>query len=176
MTPGTVVKVVSTVSFVILLAVFPFQFFVVRQVPIPLVRTLMLVVFAISFTALVAVVVSAPRAVRLDATKLSIERLALGDVVVPLRDITGVEAGPFLSMLGSDVRRVVGNGGFLGFTGLYHVKNVGLVRCWATRLEEPTVLVRRGSERPLLLGVDDAAGLLQALQTRVGSSPSTRGV
>lgn len=52
----------------------------------------------------------------------------------------------------------------MGFTGLFHVSDVGLVRCWATRLGVPTVLVRRGRERPLLLGVDDPAGLLQALR------------
>ena len=37
----------------------------------------------------------------------------------------------------------------------YEAPEVGLVRCWATRLGRPTVLVRRGSEKPLLLGVDD---------------------
>jgi hypothetical protein len=49
-------------------------------------------------------------------------------------------------------------------TGLFHVVDVGLVRCWATRLGEKTVVVRRADERPLLLGVDDPAGLLQALR------------
>jgi hypothetical protein len=122
--------------------------------------------------ALVSVVVGlailwAPRAVRLDDDVLAVERLAWADVRIPLADITSVEPGPALTTFGGDVWRVAGNGGVMGFTGLFHVRGVGAVRCWATQLGAPTVLVSRRSGRPVLLGVDDGRGLLEALRRRL---------
>lgn len=75
----------------------------------------------------------------------------------------GVEPGPSISLWGK-VRRVAGNGGLMGFSGFFHVSGVGMVRLWATRLGVPTVLVRRAHGRPVLLGVDDPAGLERALR------------
>jgi hypothetical protein len=109
----------------------------------------------------------APRAVRLDGDALAVERLAWSDVRIPLADIASVEPGPPLEAFGGDVWRVAGNGGVMGFTGLFHVRGVGAVRCWATQLGASTVLVRRRTGRPVLLGVDDGRGLLEALRRRL---------
>jgi Bacterial PH domain len=174
MTLSSLVKAISAFTFVLLAVVVPVQWWVVSRVPVPFVRIAMGGVICISLLGLLFLVLIAPRAVRLDGTKLSIERLGWSDFVVPLRQVTRVEAGPAITMLSGDVRRVAGNGGVLGFTGLFHVKDLGLVRCWATRLDRPTVLIHRMHERPVMLGVDDAPALLSALQARVGASPSGR--
>ena len=174
MTLSSLVKAITAFTFVLLAVVVPFQWWFIAHVPVPFIRTAMAVGTAVSLLALVFVVLITPRAVRLDGAKLSIERLGWSDFVVPLRQVTRVEAGPALTLFSGDVRRVAGNGGMLGFTGFFHVKDVGLVRCWATRLETPTVLIHRTHERPVLLGVDDAPALLSALQARVGASPSGR--
>lgn len=174
MTLSSLVKAITALTFVILAIVVPLQWWFVAQVPVPFIRPAMAVVTGLSLLALLFVVLISPRAVRLDGGKLSIERRGWSDFVVPLRQMTRVEAGPRLTLLSGDVRRIAGNGGVLGFTGLFHVKDIGLVRCWATRLETPTVLIHRKHERPVLLGVDDAPALLSALQARVGASPSGR--
>ena len=109
----------------------------------------------------------APRAVRLEDERLVIERLLWPDLRIPLRDIARVEAGPELHLAGGTVLRVAGNGGLMGFTGFFWVKGVGVVRMWATQLGTPTVLLRRHHARPIVLGADDAAGLLEALARRL---------
>lgn len=174
MTLSSLVKAISAFTFVLLAIVVPVQWWVVSRLPVPFVRFAMVGVMCISMLGLLFLVLIAPRAVRLDGTRLSIERLGWSDFVVPLRQVTRVEAGPALTLLSGNVRRVAGNGGVLGFTGFFHVKDIGLVRCWATRLDTPTVLIHRTHERPVLLGVDDAPALLSALQARVGASPSGR--
>ncbi len=107
----------------------------------------------------------APRAVKVTTPALVIERLVLPDVELPWTSIAEVREAPPIELRG-EVRRVAGNGGFFGFTGLYAVSGVGTVRCWATRLHRPTVLVSRHGERPVLLGVDDPHGLLEAIHRR----------
>jgi hypothetical protein len=164
MTPGLMVKVVSVFSALIALVMLPLQLFVVlRYVPLAPVKWLVAAVMFATFVTLTVTFLLAPRAVRLSGGRLVVERLAWSDFSVPLRQLTSVEAGPQLKLITGEVRRVAGNGGLMGFTGLFHVKNVGLVRCWATKLETPTVLVRRSEGHPLLLGVDDAAALRAAL-------------
>ncbi|MBL8921107.1 MAG: hypothetical protein JNJ54_19750 [Myxococcaceae bacterium] len=116
--------------------------------------------------ALLVVLLLAPRAVRLESDAVVVERLGWRDYRIPLADIASVEAGPLLKVLGGGVWRVAGNGGLMGFTGYFFVRGLGVVRCWATRLG-PTVLVRRKSERPALLGVDDGPALLDALARRL---------
>lgn len=118
--------------------------------------------------ALLFVLVLAPRAVRLEPDALVVERLAWRDYRIPLVDVASVEAGPRLKAFTGGVLRVAGNGGLMGFTGYFFVRGVGIVRCWATRLG-PTVLVRRKSERPALLGVDDSPALLAALAGRLAA-------
>ncbi len=118
--------------------------------------------------ALVVTMLWAPRAARVDDAGLVIERLAWPDLVVPWAEVTSAEPGPALRAFGGEVWRVVGNGGLMGFTGLYGVRGVGVVRCWATRLKTPTVLVRRAGERALLLGVDDPTGLRAAINRHLG--------
>lgn len=145
----------------------PVQYLVASQQPhstafkVVLVLTLCAVALVLLFT-----VALAPRAVRISSGKLIIERLWWFDFMSPMKDVIGVEEGPPLSLFGK-VWRVAGNGGLMGFTGLFHVSHVGVVRCWATRLGKPTVLVRRASGKPLLLGVDDADGLLRALRQKL---------
>ena len=170
MTLGGITRVITFGTLLILLVMLPLQFFVVlAHVPVAALKVPVAGVLVMVSGALLFTIAVAPRAVKVSSSKLTIERLFWRDFEVPLRLVTGVEEGPVISMMGK-VRRVVGNGGLMGFTGLYHVAEVGMVRCWATRLGVPTVLVRRGDERPLLLGVDDPAGLLQALRraTRQG--------
>jgi len=166
MTRGAMVKFATALTAVILLVVLPLQFAVLMRVPVPEVRAVVLTVLVVVGLGLVVTVMLAPNAVRLEPGRLIVERWLWSDFSVPLRQLESAELGPELKVLG-DVRRVAGNGGVMGFTGLFHVKNVGTVRCWATQLGTPTVLVRRVSGRPLLLGVDDARALLAALH-RVG--------
>lgn len=145
----------------------PLQYFVVlRQIPAPLLKSLVMGVLSLVALVLLFTVMLAPRAVRISAGMLIVERLWWRDFVLPLREVTAVEEAPPLEVFGK-VWRVAGNGGLMGFTGLFHVSEIGLVRCWATRLGVPTVLVRRAGARPLLLGVDDPAALLRALRSAV---------
>jgi len=108
----------------------------------------------------------APTAVKVTNAALVIERRALGDYEIPWSEVETAQEAPAITIRG-DVRRVAGNGGFFGFTGLFRVKDVGTVRCWATRLNRPTVLVARKNARPVLLGVDDARALLDAIRRRL---------
>ncbi len=164
MTLGGLTKVTTFGSLLLLLIVLPVQYFVVvRHIPVPAVRASVLIVISLVSLALLFTVAIAPRAVRVTASKVAIERLFWPDYEVPLREVVGIESGPPLTMFGR-VRRVAGNGGLMGFTGLFHVSDVGVVRLWATRLGVPTVLVRRTHGRPVLLGVDDPAGLERALR------------
>jgi hypothetical protein len=162
MTRGAMVKFATALTTLILLVVLPLQFAVMVRVPVPEVRALALTVLVVVGLGLVFTVMLAPNAVRIEGGRLVVERWLWSDFSVPLRQLESAEPGPELRLFG-DVRRVAGNGGLMGFTGLFHVKNVGTVRCWATQLGTPTVLVRRVSGRPLLLGVDDAPALLAAL-------------
>ncbi len=114
---------------------------------------------------LVGTVLAAPRAVRLTANALIVERLVLPDFELAWSEVTGVQEAPALELMGQ-VRRVAGNSGLMGFTGLYSVAGVGTVRCFATRLHRPTVLVSRRGRRPLLLGVDEPHRLLEVLRRR----------
>lgn len=116
----------------------------------------------------------APRAVSLDERGLAIERLAWPAFSVRWDEVTRVEHGPPIEMFGK-VRRVAGNGGLMGFTGLYRVDGVGMVRLWATRLGRPTVVVHRASGLPLVLGVDAPDALLAAVQRRRGDTAVARG-
>lgn len=167
MTTSLLVKVTTTLTVLVVATLIPIQIAVATKAPpavgAVIIGGLALVTGVLLFAALVS-----PRAVRLDANHLVIERRGWSNFEVAYRTITGVEEGPPLSMLGGSVRRVAGNGGLLGFTGFFHVQDVGVVRCWATQLGVPTVLVRRGKERPLLLGVDDAHALLGSLRRRAG--------
>jgi len=124
---------------------------------------------------LVFTVLWAPRGVRLENDTLVVERLAWSDVRIPLADITSAEAGPQLALMGGGAWRYAGNGGLMGFTGFFKVRKTGEVaRCWSSRLG-PTVLLHRTAARPVLLGVDDGEGLLQALHARgaTGRAAST---
>lgn len=166
MTLGRFTLVTTIGTLLLIGAMISFLFFVVLEpVPFPAIKLLIVAWLFGMMLSLLFVVAIAPRAVRVTANTLSVERLFWPDFQVPLRQVTGVDEGPVISMLGT-VRRVAGNGGVMGFTGLFHVSDVGLVRCWATRFGVPTVLVRRADERPLLLGVDDPAGLLKVLRRK----------
>lgn len=162
MTRGAMVKFATALSVAILLVVLPLQFLVVMHLPVLWARGAVLATLLLVGGALVFTIMLAPNAVRIEGGRLVVERWLWSDFSVPLRQLTSAELGPELKLFG-EVRRVAGNGGLMGFTGLFHVKNVGTVRCWATQLGTPTVLVRRVGARPLLLGVDDARGLLAAL-------------
>lgn len=169
MTTDRTVKLITALTFVVVLITVPIPLvlFSIPHVPSPVAWASTLVGFGVPVI-LVLTVLWAPRAVRLENGTLIVERLAWSDVRIPLTDISLVEAGPELKIMGGGAGRVAGNGGLMGFTGLFKVAKGGaIVRCWATRLDSPTVLVHRKSERPVLLGVDDSAGLLQALRTSV---------
>lgn len=168
MTVGTSVKWISVVALVVGVVTLPIPMLVAMQpsVPAPIAWVSALPSVLVPVVLLVTVLWS-PRAVRLEADALVVERRGWSDLRIPLADVAAVVPGPELKAFGSQVTRIAGNGGLMGFTGLYRVSGVGLVRCWATRLGAPTVLVTRKSERPVLLGVDDGAGLLQALSARV---------
>lgn len=164
MTLGGITKAITFGSLLALCVVFPIQYFVVlRNIPVPAVKLLMMAVLSLGLASMLFVVAIAPRAVRVTGDKLKVERLFWPDFELPLREVVGVEEGPPLSIFGK-VRRVAGNGGLMGFTGLFSVTGIGLVRLWATRLGVPTVLVRRAHARPLLLGVDDPSALLTTLR------------
>lgn len=164
MTLGGLAKVTTFGSMLVLLVLLPLQYFMVLpHIPVPGVRWMGLGLISLVALTLLFTVAIAPRAVRVTGSKVAIERLFWPDYEVPLREVVGVEAGPPISIFGK-VRRVAGNGGLMGFTGLFHVGDVGLVRLWATRLGVPTVLVRRAHGRPVLLGVDDPTGLERALR------------
>lgn len=129
----------------------------------PPLRPLVAGVLSLELAALALTLALAPRAVKLSQRGLVVERWCWPDFVLPWSEVTAVEPGPPLRV-GGEVRRIAGNGGLMAFSGLFHVASVGLVRCWATRLGVPTVLVRRARTRPLLLGVDAPSELLQALR------------
>lgn len=168
MTVGTSVKWISLVALAAGAVTLPIPFLLASQPAIPgPVAWLAVLPSVVVPVALGLTVLWAPRAVRLEPDALVVERLAWSDVRIPLGEVTAVAEGPELKTFGGNVMRVAGNGGLLGFTGLYRVRGVGLVRCWATRLGAPTVLVSRKSERPVLLGVDDGPALLKALSARV---------
>lgn len=170
MTLGGLTKVTTVSSLLLLGLMLPFQYFMVlRHLPGTPAKVMGGVLLLAVAGTLLFTVALAPRAVRVDGHRLVVERLLWPDFVQPLRQVTGVEAGPEITLRGR-VRRVAGNGGLMGFTGLFRVSEVGLVRCWATRMGVPTVLVYRGQERPLLLGVDDPAGLLRSLRRYSGRS------
>lgn len=165
MTMGTMVKVVTAMTVFMTFVLLPVQAAMIfRFVPAGPFRWLMVGVFALTFGVLAFTFLLAPRGVRLSGGRLVVERWLWSDFSVPLRTLSSVAPGPELRLMTGEVRRVAGNGGLMGFTGLFHVRDVGVVRCWATQLARPTVLVRRTDGRPLLLGVDDASGLMTALR------------
>lgn len=167
MTLDRLTKVITVFSLLLVGLLLPVQYFVVlRDIPLPLMKWLVISVSSAVALAMLFTVAIAPRGVRISTGRIVIERLWWFDHVIPLREVVGVEEGPPLNVLGK-VWRVAGNGGLMGFTGLFHVSKIGLVRCWATRLGVPTVLVRRAGAKPLLLGVDDPSGLLRALKRAV---------
>ncbi|MFZ5444703.1 MAG: PH domain-containing protein [Myxococcota bacterium] len=167
MTLSAAVKVTTALAVLALAVGLPIQARALTALPAAA-SGLVAGVLLVTVLGLGVVALQAPRAVRLEATRLVVERRGWSDVKVPYFAVTGVERGPALELLGGAVRRVAGNGGLLGFTGLFHVRDVGLVRCWATRLGRPTVLVRRGKDRPLLLGVDEPERLFEELRRRAG--------
>jgi hypothetical protein len=116
-----------------------------------------------------------PRAVRVEADAVIVERRGWSELRVPLAEVMSAEDGPVITSLGGDVWPSVGaSRGVLGVFGLCRVRNVGLVHCWAGRFGAPTVLLWRRQGLPVLLGVDDAPGLLEAL--RAPSRPSSTSV
>ncbi len=164
MTLGGLTKVMTFAALAGMSVVLPLQYFVVfRHIPLPGMKLMMLGVLLLSTSSMLFMVAIAPRAVRITANKLMVERLFWPDFELPLREVVGVEEGPPISLMGK-VHRVAGNGGMMGFSGLFRVSDLGLVRVWATRMGVPTVLVRRAHDRPLLLGVDDPSALLMALR------------
>jgi hypothetical protein len=167
MTTDWIVKLITTlcVAVVMTTCLIPFALFAAPQVPQPVMWATMLVSLGVP-AILGLTVLWAPRAVRIENEVLIVERLAWSDVRIPLSEIASVEAGPELRIFGGAVRRVAGNGGLMGFTGFFSVRGEGVVRCWATRIGAPTVLVRRKFDRPVLLGVDDGSGLVHALRSR----------
>ena len=170
MTTGKLVKAISAFSVLLLAVILPVQLWVVfTRVPLLPVKVLVAAALSLAVAALAITVMLAPRAVRLEGGHLVVERLWWSDFKVPVRSLLSAELGPKIELIG-DVRRVAGNGGLMGFTGLYHVKNVGLVRCWATQLDTPTVLVRRREGRPLLLGVDHPMELVTALRRELAQN------
>lgn len=171
MTVGTSVRWISFVALAIGVLTFPIPILVAMQpsVPAPIAWLSALPSFIVPVVLLLTVLWS-PRAVRLEADALVVERRGWSEFRIPLAEVSAVEAGPELKAFGSGVTRIAGNGGLMGFTGLYRVRGVGLVRCWATRLGAKTVLVTRKSERPVLLGVDDGPTLLRALSARLGTA------
>ncbi|MDX2015594.1 MAG: hypothetical protein SFW67_35705 [Myxococcaceae bacterium] len=169
MTTGRVVQVVTAASTLIAIGVTAMVVQILQHAAVPVlsVAVSLLVLGVVGLT-----IAWAPRSVRLDDDALVLERLAWPELRFPLSDLASAEEGPRLGALGGGVWRVAGNGGVMGFTGLFHVRGIGLVRLWATQLGTPTVLLRRHTGRPLLLGVDDARGLLEALARRLkGSAP-----
>jgi hypothetical protein len=122
--------------------------------------TLLIVPVAISVP-----VILAPRAVRIDERGLEVERLGWAPVEIPWPDVVRAEIGPPIEVLGR-FHRLFGNGGLMGYTGLYQLDGVGRVRLWATRFGRPTVVVHRSAGLPVVLGVDDPEALLAALRPR----------
>lgn len=164
MTMGRAVRVVTALVVALLIG-FLFLPAALGQARAPVVPIMM--VPGLLTIVLVLTILWAPRAVRLEDEHLVIERLLWPEFRIPLRDLARVEAGPQLHLVGRTVLRVAGNGGLMGFTGLFWVNGVGVVRMWATQLGTPTVLLWRHQARPIVLGVDDAAGLLSALERRL---------
>ena len=107
----------------------------------------------------------APRSVRFSFGELRVVRLAWPSFNLPWSGLVSVERGPNVKLLGSGVRRVAGVGGWFWSGGLFRADGVGNVRAWITRLG-PTIILRRLEGLPILLGVDDVEGLLQALRER----------
>ena len=159
MTLGVAAKVVTALValLIVVLFVLPGREGVARFL-LPLLVTIVLAV----------TVLWAPRAVRLESDALVLERLAWFDLRIPFTDMVSVERGPTLGVFGAGLLRVAGNGGLMGFTGFFWLPRVGLVRLWATQLGTTTVLIRRSAGRPIVLGVDDGAGLERALRHRLG--------
>lgn len=152
-----------TIGAVLLIAlILPVQAVVTLQKAPPPLGVPLSIVFGVVGATLLLGLAWAPRAVKVGRDTLLVERLGWTPYEQRLDEVTGVEDGPAIELRGP-VRRVAGNGGLMGYSGLYHLAGVGLVRLWATRLGTPTVLLRRGDERPLLLGVDDPAALKAAL-------------
>lgn len=138
---------------------------VAGQLPPPGAVAVVVLSAIVPITLLVAGVLS-PSAVRVDAAGIAVERRMWRPFAIPWADVAKVTEGPPIEVLGR-VHRVAGNGGLLGFSGLYRVDGVGLVRLFATRLGRPTVVVHRRTGMPVVLGVDTPAELLSALAARV---------
>lgn len=165
MTIDRTVKGITLFTLLLLGVTFPLITSVVGQPGVPF-GIAVFTRLALGTVAVVLVLswLGAPKAVRVTHHALVVERRGLGDFELPWTEVGEVREAPPIQLRG-EVRRVAGNGGFFGFTGLYSVAGVGTVRCWATRLNTPTVLVERNGERPVLLGVDEPEKLLAALAT-----------
>jgi hypothetical protein len=170
MTTDLTVKLVTALSFGVVAVTLPIPWLVAKagHAPWPVAVGSAVVAWGVPLV-LLGTVLLAPRAVRVEADAVVVERLAWSDYRIPLAEVAAVEPGPMLKALSGEVLRVAGNGGLMGFTGYFRVRGLGVVRCWATRLRRPTVLLRRKTERPVLLGVDDGAALLRALAARVSA-------
>lgn len=131
-----------------------------------LVNTLVFATLPLVWAILVVTSLMTPVALEVTKRELVIRRFAWPAVRVPLKDITSVAAGPTSALLGGQVRRLAGNGGWFWSGGLFRAEGIGQVRAWLTRLG-PTVMLTRKAGLPVLVSADDTDGFVAALKARV---------
>jgi hypothetical protein len=174
MTMDKWVKGTTALALAVLVVVLPLQMLFIWRLPAPEIRPIFLGVMVLTAVGLAFTMLIAPRAVRLSLDGVAVERWLWPDFRIGWEEIDAVDVGPPLKVFGGNVLRLAGNGGLMAYSGVFRVKEVGVVRCWATRLGVPTVVVRRTSGLPVLLGVDDPDGLLTALRHRPRSHVAPR--
>jgi hypothetical protein len=100
----------------------------------------------------------APRSVQVTADELLVRRRGAPPIRVRADEVTEVGDGPRGATL-----RLCGSGGFLGNFGLFWMSGFGRYWLYAAASERPTVVLRRRRGLPVVVAVDDQAGLRRAL-------------
>ncbi len=100
----------------------------------------------------------APRAVQVTVDELLILRRAMPPVRVRADEVVQVSDGPTAASL-----RLCGSGGFMGSFGLFWRSQLGWYWLYTAASQRPTALLRRRRGLPVVVSVDDQAGLHRAL-------------
>jgi hypothetical protein len=104
-----------------------------------------------------------PRALVVDEREVCIERRMWPALRIARGDITNAAT---VDSLGKKALRLFGVGGFFGSYGLFWSDTFGRFRLYGTHRGQAVVVVRKGTQLPVIVTPDDVAGTIEAIGPR----------